>query len=220
MRVKPPSQLEHQRKQTRVRPTKQADRESIVLSQCHDTRHHGCAYEQEAPGEFSSPACSARRASHRPCLLGDEHWKNIPLVLQAVADGVFKAELNELLTRELAEDGYSGVEVRRATTKTEIIIRATRPLKVLGMLRSLCQLHGTCFAGASRLKCRAGPRKLTAAGPKYTLCVYERLGVRISRDVERLVQERSPGASGSSPLSFRNGFSLLMEPLSFMPRRS
>jgi len=29
-----------------------------------------------------------------------------------VADGVFFAELNEMLTRELAEDGYSGVEVR------------------------------------------------------------------------------------------------------------
>ncbi|KAE8682587.1 40S ribosomal protein S3 [Hibiscus syriacus] len=28
-----------------------------------------------------------------------------------VADGVFFAELNEVLTRELAEDGYSGVEV-------------------------------------------------------------------------------------------------------------
>ncbi|PNJ51257.1 RPS3 isoform 8, partial [Pongo abelii] len=29
-----------------------------------------------------------------------------------VADGIFKAELNEFLTRELAEDGYSGVERR------------------------------------------------------------------------------------------------------------
>eukprot|EP00526_Cylindrotheca_closterium_P029852 CAMPEP_0113627526 /NCGR_PEP_ID=MMETSP0017_2-20120614/14258_1 /TAXON_ID=2856 /ORGANISM="Cylindrotheca closterium" /LENGTH=45 /DNA_ID=CAMNT_0000537789 /DNA_START=68 /DNA_END=201 /DNA_ORIENTATION=+ /assembly_acc=CAM_ASM_000147 len=29
-----------------------------------------------------------------------------------VADGVFYSELNELLTRELAEDGYAGVEVR------------------------------------------------------------------------------------------------------------
>ena len=27
-----------------------------------------------------------------------------------VADGVFYSELNELLTRELAEDGYAGVE--------------------------------------------------------------------------------------------------------------
>merc|ERR1712078_187782 len=43
-----------------------------------------------------------------------------------VADGVFYAELNELLTRELSSDGYSGVEVRTTPLKTEIIIRATR----------------------------------------------------------------------------------------------
>ena len=43
-----------------------------------------------------------------------------------VADGVFYAELNELLTRELAEDGYAGVEVRTTPHRTEIIIRATR----------------------------------------------------------------------------------------------
>merc|ERR1711981_1502110 len=49
-----------------------------------------------------------------------------------VADGVFKAELNEFLTRELAEDGYSGVEVRVAPTKAEIIIMATRTQNVLG----------------------------------------------------------------------------------------
>ncbi|KAM1069524.1 hypothetical protein ACFX13_001456 [Malus domestica] len=30
-----------------------------------------------------------------------------------IANGVFFAELNEVLTRELAEDGYSGVEVRK-----------------------------------------------------------------------------------------------------------
>merc|ERR1712149_12286 len=49
-----------------------------------------------------------------------------------VADGIFKAELNRLLTEELAEDGYSGVEVRVAPTKTEIIIMATRTQNVLG----------------------------------------------------------------------------------------
>merc|ERR1712071_587594 len=49
-----------------------------------------------------------------------------------VADGVFKAELNEVLTRELAEDGYSGVEVRVTPMRTEIIIRATRTQNVLG----------------------------------------------------------------------------------------
>merc|ERR1711993_65803 len=49
-----------------------------------------------------------------------------------VADGVFKAELNEFLKRELAEDGYSGVEVRLTPNRTEIIILATRTQNVLG----------------------------------------------------------------------------------------
>jgi len=49
-----------------------------------------------------------------------------------VADGAFYAELNELLMRELAEEGYSGVEVRVTPTRTEIIIKATRTKNVLG----------------------------------------------------------------------------------------
>merc|ERR1711974_122605 len=36
------------------------------------------------------------------------------------------------LTEELAEDGYSGVEVRVTPTRTEIIIMATRTQNVLG----------------------------------------------------------------------------------------
>nr|ALS04262.1 40S ribosomal protein S3 [Acartia pacifica] len=51
---------------------------------------------------------------------------------KCVGQGVFKAELNEFLTRELAEDGYSGVEVRTTPGKTEIIIMATRTQNVLG----------------------------------------------------------------------------------------
>merc|ERR1739849_65247 len=43
-----------------------------------------------------------------------------------------KAELNELLIRELAEDGYSGVEIRQTPARHEIIIRATRTQNVLG----------------------------------------------------------------------------------------
>jgi len=49
-----------------------------------------------------------------------------------VADGVFYAELNELLQRELGEDGYAGVEVRVTPVRTEIIVRATRTQNVLG----------------------------------------------------------------------------------------
>ena len=36
------------------------------------------------------------------------------------ADGVFYAELNEFFQRELAEEGYSGVEVRVTPTVTDI----------------------------------------------------------------------------------------------------
>uniref|UniRef100_A0A453B4D3 KH type-2 domain-containing protein n=1 Tax=Aegilops tauschii subsp. strangulata TaxID=200361 RepID=A0A453B4D3_AEGTS len=49
-----------------------------------------------------------------------------------VADGVFLAELNEMLTRELGEDGFAGVEIRVTPMRTEIIIRATRTQNVLG----------------------------------------------------------------------------------------
>ncbi|KAJ3254270.1 40S ribosomal protein S3 [Chytriomyces hyalinus] len=49
-----------------------------------------------------------------------------------VADGVFFAELNSFLGKELAEQGYSGVEVRVTPTRTEIIIRATKTQDVLG----------------------------------------------------------------------------------------
>merc|ERR1711966_417839 len=49
-----------------------------------------------------------------------------------VHDGVLYAELNEFLQKELAEDGYAGVEIRRTPMRTEIIIRATRTREALG----------------------------------------------------------------------------------------
>nr|GEU34053.1 40S ribosomal protein S3-3-like [Tanacetum cinerariifolium] len=51
--------------------------------------------------------------------------------LQFVADGVFFVKLNEVFMRELAEDGYSIVEVRVTPMRTEIIIRATRTQNIL-----------------------------------------------------------------------------------------
>ncbi|XP_060847996.1 small ribosomal subunit protein uS3-like [Rhopalosiphum padi] len=49
-----------------------------------------------------------------------------------VSDGMLRAELHEFLTRELAEDGYSGVDVRAAPSRTEIIISAAYVQNVLG----------------------------------------------------------------------------------------
>ena len=44
----------------------------------------------------------------------------------------YKVSPNNVNFRELAEDGYSGVEVRTTPGKTEIIIMATRTQNVLG----------------------------------------------------------------------------------------
>nr|BAN41532.1 40S ribosomal protein S3-1, putative [Entamoeba invadens] len=57
---------------------------------------------------------------------------NISRKHKFVADGVFYAELNELLQRELCADGYSGVEIRKNANKFQIIIRATRASNIIG----------------------------------------------------------------------------------------
>jgi ribosomal protein uS3 len=58
--------------------------------------------------------------------------RNTTLTTLRSTDGVFYAELNEFFQRELAEEGYSGVEVRVTPTVTDIIIRATHTQEVLG----------------------------------------------------------------------------------------
>lgn len=57
---------------------------------------------------------------------------NISKKRKFVADGVFYSELNELFSRQLAEDGYAGLEVRVTSATIEIIIKATRTQDVLG----------------------------------------------------------------------------------------
>lgn len=48
-----------------------------------------------------------------------------------VNDGVFFAEVNEFFARELAEEGYSGCEIKKSS-KIEIVIRAVKTQAVLG----------------------------------------------------------------------------------------
>jgi len=85
---------------------------------------HATKQQQRTERGACAPQILPTRA-HRPAPL-------LQTQQQFVADGVFYAELNELLTRELAEDGYSGVDVRQTPMRTEIIIRATRTQNVLG----------------------------------------------------------------------------------------
>lgn len=60
----------------------------------------------------------------------------MPVVLakkrKIVRDQVHYSELFEFLKRELAEDGFAGVEHRVTPTRTEIIIKATKTREVLG----------------------------------------------------------------------------------------
>merc|ERR1712187_345979 len=76
--------------------------------------------KSQKPQKISNMAAEAQQAS-RP--ISKKHL--------FVRDGLFKAELDEFFKRELAEDGYSGVIVRKSKT-CEVIIIATRPSQVLG----------------------------------------------------------------------------------------
>uniref|UniRef100_A0A2R9BUV4 Small ribosomal subunit protein uS3 n=1 Tax=Pan paniscus TaxID=9597 RepID=A0A2R9BUV4_PANPA len=64
--------------------------------------------------------------------LSAEHGGKIVIQISKKRKFVSDAEMNEFLTQELAEDGYSGVEMRVTPTRTEIIILATRTQNVLG----------------------------------------------------------------------------------------
>ncbi|KAI3819377.1 hypothetical protein L1987_13207 [Smallanthus sonchifolius] len=82
--------------------------------------------------------CCRRSLRHLPSVANSKRYQPLPRSSSTRArsliqtDGVFFAELNEVLSREFAEDGYSGVEVRVTPMLTEIIIRATRTQNVLG----------------------------------------------------------------------------------------
>ena len=52
-------------------------------------------------------------------------------VRRIIETGLFYAELNELLTRELTKEGYGGCEVRTTPSRTEIIIKAANTKEFL-----------------------------------------------------------------------------------------
>jgi small subunit ribosomal protein S3e len=63
-----------------------------------------------------------------------------------VADGVFRAELNEFLQATLGEEGYAGIEVRATSMSTEIRVRAAsckdmlaKPNRKIKEIKSLIQ---------------------------------------------------------------------------------
>merc|ERR1711963_589293 len=71
-----------------------------------------------------------------------------------VADGVFRAELNEFFTRELAEDGYSGVELyaEKVATRGLCAIAQAESLryKLIGGLAVRRACYGVAFHHGER----------------------------------------------------------------------
>jgi small subunit ribosomal protein S3e len=63
--------------------------------------------------------------------MADKKVKKISTKRKFVADGVFEAELNELLMKTLSMEGYGGVEVRAANMQTEIRVFAARDKELL-----------------------------------------------------------------------------------------
>lgn len=138
---------------------------------------------------------------------------NISKRRKFVADGVFYAELNEFFQRELAEEGYSGVEVRVTPTVTDIIIRATHTQEVLGEQgRRIREVRtGTCLAPRKEVMLT---RLRTVDKPDHSpLPLPSRLSLAVCRQgpVERSVCRRpvrvsslqAPERSGRPPCLLR-----------------
>jgi len=156
--------------------------------------------------------------------------ERVSKVRKTVLDGVFKAELNEFFRRELAEDGYAGVEVRHTPQRVEIVIHATKTREVLGEddkrikeLTSLVQQrfefpegHVSCFTE------KVEPRGLSAVAQAENLR-YKLLGQlpvrRACYSVMRFVMEQNAvgceivvagklRAQRAKSMKFRDGYIL------------
>jgi len=132
---------------------------------------------------------------------------------RAVADGVFRAELNEFLKREFAEDGstgqqigvgYCGIDIIQGE-RTEIQIYATRCMEVIGeddrRINELTSLIRQRFGFAeSAIVCSAksvAPRGLSAVAQAETLR-YKLMNSVAPRKAALMVirQAMDQGASG------------------------
>ena len=128
--------------------------------------------------------------------------------------GVFYSELNELLARELAEDGYAGVEIRVTPQRTEIIVKATRPQNVLDRqtavlgekgqrireLTSLVQKRFKFAAGGVAIFAQSVSNRGLCAQAQAESLKYKLLGGvqvrRAANSVLRLIMEQ--GAKGAT----------------------
>lgn len=102
--------------------------------------HNGGGNRRAVGNNQTTPNLEFHRLSNRgiqpffllTVTMSAPYTKSISLKRKHVRDGVFNAELNEFFQRELAEEGYAGIEIRPTENKTEIIVRAAHVQAVLG----------------------------------------------------------------------------------------
>jgi small subunit ribosomal protein S3e len=58
---------------------------------------------------------------------------NVSKPKKFIIDGVFFSELNEFLSKELSNDGYSEVILKKTPLKTEMILKTTRTQSIIGL---------------------------------------------------------------------------------------
>jgi hypothetical protein len=110
-----------------------------------------------------------------------------------VADGVFRAELNEFFTRELAEEGYSGCDVRVTHARTEV--RRSSMIVWQWLFPSPPRLdHHPCHTYA-RGPWGEGPTNSRTYGPRSET-------FQIPRKLARVICRKSsvPGPVGHRPM--------------------
>lgn len=99
-------------------PVPATARDHCAMTECvHRSGYNIWFSETEPKQSMLGRWCPRKVRTPHSCSNGHNFGRPFP---QFVADGVFYAELNELLTRELAEDGYAGVEVRKTPMRTEV----------------------------------------------------------------------------------------------------
>lgn len=128
---------------------------------------------------------------------------------QVVADGVFRAELNEFFSRHISEFGYAGLSVQSTGKKVKITLNATRPRDVVGekgrriseIRHLLCKRFGLAPEGVTVFVNRINNRGLCAEAQVEMLRTKLAEGVAVRRaaySVLRLVMEA--GAIGCEVL--------------------
>lgn len=116
-----------------------------------------------------------------------------------VADGVFYAELNEFFQRELAEEGYSGVEVRVTPTVTDISTKPPPEIDRDHFCEANCSNNSFFYSHPSHTHSRS-PRRARTPHPRTHISDPEAIQVPREQRLPLCRQGPEPRSLCSRPV--------------------